>query len=267
MLNSVVICILLSKDKIDLVWDIFNKHLKSLDEDIIIILIHDFDPEIDFLLTEKFSEITGREIQNIREFQPLGKGKVYNTSISDHFVYSKGFFIKEPESDYIHFTLPESIVRSVKKLIVIPFKDCTKIDKKTITKLQNFDAEIWCGCDYESYGLSEKYIDRQFKKEEFSNIIEEAIAENIKLRSSNEKYLNTILDEIKKVTKHDFSLYKKNTIIRRIERRITANKFRSLKQYTEYIKGHNSETEILHNSLLINVTEFFRDPNTFDYIS
>ncbi|MDH5382660.1 MAG: PAS domain-containing protein, partial [Cyclobacteriaceae bacterium] len=49
--------------------------------------------------------------------------------------------------------------------------------------------------------------------------------------------------------------------------RITANKFRSLKQYTEYIKGHNSETEILHNSLLINVTEFFRDPNTFDYIS
>ncbi len=64
----------------------------------------------------------------------------------------------------------------------------------------------------------------------------------------------------------DFSLYKINTIYRRILRRMTALKRDTLRDYIEDLREDPDEQKRLANDLLINVTEFFRDPEAFDLL-
>jgi len=65
-------------------------------------------------------------------------------------------------------------------------------------------------------------------------------------------------------TSHDFSLYKKNTICRRIERRMHIHQIESIDDYTEFLNKSEREADILFKELLIGVTNFFRDSEVFD---
>lgn len=67
-------------------------------------------------------------------------------------------------------------------------------------------------------------------------------------------------------TGHDFSLYKKNTILRRIERRINIHKFDTINSYEEYLQDNPHELDLLFNELLIGVTSFFREEEAFEYL-
>jgi two-component system CheB/CheR fusion protein len=67
-------------------------------------------------------------------------------------------------------------------------------------------------------------------------------------------------------TKHDFSLYKKNTICRRIERRMHVHQIDKVTDYLRYLQESNRETKILFKELLIGVTSFFRDPKGFELL-
>ena len=61
-------------------------------------------------------------------------------------------------------------------------------------------------------------------------------------------------------TGHDFSLYKKSTIYRRIERRMGLHQIGKIADYVRYLQENPQETELLFKELLIGVTSFFRDP-------
>ncbi len=65
----------------------------------------------------------------------------------------------------------------------------------------------------------------------------------------------------------DFSSYKENTIIRRIDRRIKINQCFDLKSYIELLRESDQEKEILYNEMFIGVTSFFRDLEAFDILS
>ena len=67
-------------------------------------------------------------------------------------------------------------------------------------------------------------------------------------------------------TSHDFSLYKKNTICRRIERRMNVHQIDDINDYVRYLQESDREAEILFKELLIGVTGFFRDPEAFDVL-
>jgi two-component system CheB/CheR fusion protein len=64
-------------------------------------------------------------------------------------------------------------------------------------------------------------------------------------------------------TGHDFSLYKKGTIFRRIERRMNVNQIAGITEYISFLQDNPEETQVLFRELLINVTSFFRDPEVF----
>jgi len=68
-------------------------------------------------------------------------------------------------------------------------------------------------------------------------------------------------------TGHDFSFYKQTTILRRIERRIKVTNVANLEAYLAYLQEHPTEIEALFRELLINVTQFFRDPEAFEALS
>jgi two-component system CheB/CheR fusion protein len=63
---------------------------------------------------------------------------------------------------------------------------------------------------------------------------------------------------------HDFSLYKKNTVYRRVERRMSIHQISRIAGYVRYLQENPQETEILFKELLIGVTRFFRDPAAWE---
>lgn len=65
-------------------------------------------------------------------------------------------------------------------------------------------------------------------------------------------------------TGNDFSLYKKNTIYRRVERRMVVHKIDKISSYAAFLQHNPSETTILFKELLIGVTNFFRDSNVWE---
>jgi len=65
-------------------------------------------------------------------------------------------------------------------------------------------------------------------------------------------------------TGHDFSLYKKNTICRRIERRMNVHQIDDISDYVRYVQESDREAGVLFKELLIGVTNFFRDADGFE---
>jgi two-component system, chemotaxis family, CheB/CheR fusion protein len=64
----------------------------------------------------------------------------------------------------------------------------------------------------------------------------------------------------------DFTLYRPNTIRRRILRRMVLAKIRTLAAYGTHLRNKPEELEALYQDLLIAVTSFFRNPEAFDLL-
>lgn len=75
-----------------------------------------------------------------------------------------------------------------------------------------------------------------------------------------------ILTEIRLRTGHDFSNYKRPTLLRRIERRLNIHNLPDLPSYVVYMRQNREETTALLKDLLISVTNFFRDKEAFEII-
>ncbi len=78
--------------------------------------------------------------------------------------------------------------------------------------------------------------------------------------------LEKIFRLLRTQTGHDFSQYKRNTIIRRVERRMAVHQIDRLEEYIRYLQLTPGEVDALFRDLLIGVTNFFRDSEIFDEI-
>ena len=65
----------------------------------------------------------------------------------------------------------------------------------------------------------------------------------------------------------DFTHYKRQTLERRIQRRMSLAKLETLRGYVSYLRNHPGEAQELFNDILIHVTGFFRDPAVFTVLS
>ena len=74
---------------------------------------------------------------------------------------------------------------------------------------------------------------------------------------------NRIMMLLRSRTGNDFSLYKKRTILRRLERQLNVHSMEDLDTYVRYLQDHPEEVRLLAKEFLINVTSFFRDPGAF----
>ncbi|MHB8535759.1 MAG: chemotaxis protein CheB [Sulfuricaulis sp.] len=65
---------------------------------------------------------------------------------------------------------------------------------------------------------------------------------------------------------NDFSVYKKNTLYRRIERRMGLHQIDSITNYIRHLRENPQELDLLFKELLIGVTNFFRDAAVWEYL-
>ena len=76
--------------------------------------------------------------------------------------------------------------------------------------------------------------------------------------------LQRIFVLLRRHSKHDFSLYKQNTVYRRLERRMAVNRIERMTDYALFVQQSPHELDTLFRELLIGVTHFFRDQEVFE---
>lgn len=79
--------------------------------------------------------------------------------------------------------------------------------------------------------------------------------------------LESLLNYIKRVRGFDFTGYKRSSLMRRVRKRMQMVGVEEFNDYVDYLEVHPQEFAELFNTILINVTSFFRDRSAWDYIS
>ncbi|MEQ9666787.1 CheR family methyltransferase [Coleofasciculus sp. G2-EDA-02] len=80
------------------------------------------------------------------------------------------------------------------------------------------------------------------------------------------RIFEALLEYIKETRGFDFTGYKRSTLKRRITRRMQSHNIDNFGGYLDYIEVNPEEFELLFNTILINVTKFFRDTDAWDYL-
>jgi two-component system CheB/CheR fusion protein len=83
-------------------------------------------------------------------------------------------------------------------------------------------------------------------------------------KAPQDKNLRHIFLLLRTATGVDFSLYRINTIRRRLARRLSVHKLKDPEKYVRLLRDNPAEVQALYQDLLIGVTSFFRNPNVFE---
>ncbi|NVE01556.1 chemotaxis protein CheB [Massilia sp. BJB1822] len=78
--------------------------------------------------------------------------------------------------------------------------------------------------------------------------------------------LQELLELLQTHTGNNFSDYKMNTVMRRIDRRMKLQQNSSMEQYVAFLRENPAEVDLLFKELLIGVTSFFRDPKMWEHL-
>ncbi len=94
------------------------------------------------------------------------------------------------------------------------------------------------------------------------------LVENNNLGSASETrdYLQKIFVLLRTQSGHDFSQYKEGSLVRRVERRMLIHQIDHIAHYVRFLQQNSDEIENLFMDLLIGVTSFFRDPESYDVL-
>ncbi len=86
------------------------------------------------------------------------------------------------------------------------------------------------------------------------------------LEGKTQSALEKVVLLLRAHTGNDFSFYKRNTLCRRIERRMGIHQIPKMSGYVRYLQENSQELDILFKELLIGVTKFFRDPVAWEQL-
>jgi two-component system, chemotaxis family, CheB/CheR fusion protein len=86
------------------------------------------------------------------------------------------------------------------------------------------------------------------------------------MSNEEDKVFETLLDYLKRTRGFDFTGYKRSTLQRRIRKQMQSREIESFGDYLDSLEVHPDEFVDLLNTILINVTAFFRDACAWDYL-
>ena len=85
-----------------------------------------------------------------------------------------------------------------------------------------------------------------------------------RFKTEAEEDLSRVFILLRAATGGDFTHYKRTMVTRRVRRRMVLHNMESLGAYVRYLEEDRAEVNALYRDLLINVTEFFREPAVFE---
>jgi len=107
---------------------------------------------------------------------------------------------------------------------------------------------------------------------ELAEQLVQLIGNKVRLRAlgspeGEQEVVRRILAYLRTRSGHDFSKYKRSTVVRRLTRRMHIARRENLEEYHQYLRATADEVQRLFGDLLISVTTFFRDPDTFQVLA
>lgn len=84
-----------------------------------------------------------------------------------------------------------------------------------------------------------------------------------KLAKKEATALYEIFRLLNSIKNHDFSQYKRTSVLRRLQRRLYVCNCKNISEYRKYVDKHPDELNLLFDDLLISVTRFFRDAEAY----
>ena len=248
------------------------------------ILLQHLDPQHKSLLPELLQDSSSLPVIEISDELNLEKNKVYVLPSNAVAVLQKGVFnLMGRDSnngsphlvdDFFKNLAQQYGRRAIGVLLSGTGNDGTKglkeiKDKHGITFAQQIDTAEWPGMP--QFAINKGVVDFVLPPE---NMAEKMFKLETKIDKEDEHVdkkeygdadvLTKVLQIIQREKDMDFSGYKKNTVFRRIKRRVFLSDKKDLPEYLEFFKNDKTEIDRLFNDLLIPVTEFFRDSATFD---
>jgi len=139
-------------------------------------------------------------------------------------------------------------------IVMVQDPDTAKYDSMPRSAIDSLPVDIIAPSDM----LPSRLI--EFLKQDFSQKADPI--KEIKEKSA----LDQIIILLSRYTGNDFSMYKKNTLYRRIERRMGVYKIEKISAYVSFLQENPKEVDILFKELMIGVTNFFRDPAVWDHL-
>ena len=131
--------------------------------------------------------------------------------------------------------------------------------------IENPDTASYAGMPL---SLAPSVVDIVANRDRIAEILNDLVSGSFIVPApSTQSHLQGFLEELRDESGIDFTSYKPATIERRLQRRMVATSQPSVTDYVRYVHAHPDERRRLINSFLIKVTEFFRDPDTFSYLS
>jgi two-component system CheB/CheR fusion protein len=97
----------------------------------------------------------------------------------------------------------------------------------------------------------------------FSSHASNVRSERVETEPSEVPNIDPVIAFLRNRSGHDFRLYKRSTLARRIQRRMTLSNLHKVEAYVAFLRSHPGEIETLTRDLMINVTGFFRDPEAW----
>ncbi|MBC7485737.1 MAG: chemotaxis protein CheR, partial [Cytophagaceae bacterium] len=116
---------------------------------------------------------------------------------------------------------------------------------------------------YELVQLSKTGLSKFRAKQKVKDVSTEKV--EVTIKDDNPDLVN-IMEILHQKINVDFSLYKMATVKRRINHRMIQCGMKSIKEYAKFLLKKNKEIDLLYKDLLINITNFFRDEETFKYL-
>ena len=87
------------------------------------------------------------------------------------------------------------------------------------------------------------------------------------MSTQEDEAFESLLEHLKEQRGFDFTGYKRASLARRVRRRLDALELKTFEEYHDYLLVHPEEFTELFNIILINVTSFFRDSESWQYLA
>src|SRR5438445_3570539 len=265
----------------------FTELLEALPSDtgMAFVLVQHLDPKHESMLSEILSRSTAMPVREVNHATPVEPNQVYVTASGvDLYIRNRVLQVTPRKAthdvpmpiDYFFRSLAEEVGNKAMGVILSGTGSDGSLGLKAIKaeagitfaqeeKSAKYDgmprSAVAAGCV--DFVLPPGGIARELSRIHNHPYVAPLLVPPEEIIPVSDDALSQILQLVRFATSVDLLQYKPTTIKRRILRRMLLKKMDSLEQYLDRLKADTAEVHALYEDILINVTQFFRDPDTF----
>ncbi|HEV8290779.1 MAG TPA: chemotaxis protein CheB, partial [Tepidisphaeraceae bacterium] len=268
----------------------FTQFLKAMPSDtgMALILVQHLSPKHEIVLPELLSGTTTMPVIQVTEEMEIKPNHVYvmPPNVSMGISHEGKFHLSPRPQDRTQHTPIDTFLRSLaeygqqRAIAVILSGTATDGSRGMkevkavggITLAQEPGSAKYDGMPRAAIatGMVDKVLPPQQIANELSRISHHPLVRTITVKRPGDdlevtdEHLGRIFLLLRNATKVDFTYYKQPTIRRRLQRRMVLHKISSIEQYLKFLGQNPEEVQALYGDILIHVTRFFREPESFE---